>query len=202
MTRGDPIYPAARFPLPNAFQSIQHFGPSSPLHILLLPTRLLPEVNRNPVAEKLYEQYTTRLACLLYLHTTLWSYRNEPFRTDAYVANVASLVTQNNIDRSGSIEGLIWILIWACLNERDQGPNEGLARSRLVLRMMKVARKLSVDTWRQLERELFDALVGIRSRSDASDDAQDRPWIDAGLVWKEVLGDASAHVEPETAWKA
>jgi hypothetical protein len=75
---------------------------------MLQPSRLLPNINRNAAAAHVYQPDTVRLACLFYIHATIWSYRNEPFRTDAYMSHINSQTIQNNLDRSGNVEGLSW----------------------------------------------------------------------------------------------
>jgi hypothetical protein len=178
-----PSVASLRYPSAECITVASTFRSSSPLHTILLPSRPLPNLNANAAAASVYEQDTTRLACLFYIHTTLWSYRNEPFRTDGYVAHIASQTVRNSLDRSGSVEGLSWVLLWMCLSERDEGVDDGLGRTRLVLRLMRVARKLDKGSWKLLERALFDALVGV------GEEGGEGEWIGEETVWEEVMGE-------------
>lgn len=90
---------------------------------------------------------------------------------------------RNSLDRSGSVEGLSWVLLWMCLSERDEGVDDGLGRTRLVLRLMRVARKLDKESWKLLERALFDALVGV------GEEGGEGEWIGEETVWEEVMGE-------------
>ena len=73
---------------------------------------------------------------------------------------------------------------WVCLSDRDDGVSERLGRTRLVLRLMRVARKLGVESWRRLERCLFGALVSGGAEPD-----EGREWIEAETVWRGGLGE-------------
>lgn len=182
----NPSLASLRYPAAECFSVANTFRPNSPLHKILLPSRPLPNLNTNAAAAHVYEQDTTRLACLFYIHATLWSFRNEPFRTDGYIARISSQTVENNIDRSGSVEGLSWILVWVCLSERDEDADERMERTRLVLRLMRVGRKLGLESWRRLETTLFDALVGF---SKGTEHVGGVEWLEPATVWEEVLGE-------------
>jgi hypothetical protein len=184
--RSNPSLASLRYPSAECFSVSSTFRPSSPLYTMLLPSRLLPNINRNASAAKVYEQDTVRLACLFYIHATLWSYRNEPFRTDAYLAHVSSQTIQNNLDQSRNVEGLSWVLIWVCLSERDEGYDARMERTRLILRLMRVGRKLRYESRRRVEMAMFDALVGLKPPEEEKGYGQ-RGWIDSETVWKEVF---------------
>jgi hypothetical protein len=127
------------------------FRPKSPLNRTLLPSRQLAKsgsINANTNAAYIYEQETMRLASLFYLHATLWAHRNDPDHTDAYMAHVVSQTVQNNIDSSCNVETLSWILLWICLSDESETLKQRLSRTRLVLRLMRVARKLGSKSWR------------------------------------------------------
>lgn len=193
----NPSLSSLRFPAAECVSVSSTFRPNAPLHSTLLPSRPLPNLNANAAAAQVYEQDTTRLGCLLYIHATLWSHRGAPFRTDAYVAHIASQTIQNNIDRSGSVEGLSWILIWVCLTERDEHINERMERTRLILRLMRVARKFGLESWRRLEKGLFEGLVGAGGHMEAGNREREREWerrrdgdnewIEPTIVWREAI---------------
>ena len=77
--------------------------------------------------------------------------------------------------------------MWVCLSERDEDLVEKLGRTRLVLRLMRVARKLDMESWRGFEKALFEALVGVNTGHE--DNSCD--WIKSETVWREVMGEPS-----------
>lgn len=180
------------YPSAECFSVASAFRSNSSLYTMLQPSRLLPNINRNAAAARVYQPDTVRLACLFYIHATVWSYRNEPFRTDAYMSHINSQTIQNNLDRSGNVEGLSWVLIWVCLSERDEEYDARMEQTRLILRLMRVARKLGYESRRHVENKMFDALVGVKpvaNTGSEGDRLDEQEWIKSGTVWEEVFGD-------------
>jgi hypothetical protein len=134
------------------------FRPGSYLHQILCPPSGQPPSSQHTF----YSQDVYRLACLFYIHSTLYAYKDLPFRTDAYIAHLQSQVVWNNLDKSCSVEGLSYVILWVLLAERDDLMQEKLERTRLVLRLMKVSRKLTTQSWRLLENVLFQWLCPRR----------------------------------------
>jgi hypothetical protein len=130
------------------------FRPGSSLHRILCPPSGQPSSSQHTF----YSQDVYRLACLFYIHSTLYAYQDLRWRTDAYIAHLQSQVVWNNLDKSCSVEGLSYVLLWVLLAERDDPMQEKLERTRLVLRLMKVSRKMTSQSWRLLENVLFQWL--------------------------------------------
>lgn len=130
------------------------FRPGSSLHRILCPPSGQPSSSQHTF----YSQDVYRLACLFYIHSTLYAYQDLRLRTHAYIAHLQSQVVWNNLDKSCSVEGLSYVLLWVLLAERDDPMQEKLERTRLVLRLMKVSRKMTSQSWRLLENVLFQWL--------------------------------------------
>lgn len=130
------------------------FKPGSPLHQILYP----PAQSQPSSQHDFYSPDAYRLACLFHIHSALYAYKDLPSRTDAYIAHLQSQVAWNNLDRSHSLEGLSFVVLWVLLTERDDPMQEKLEITRLVLRLMKVSRRLTSHSWRSLEQVLFQWL--------------------------------------------
>jgi hypothetical protein len=108
------------------------------------------------------------------------------------MSHINSQTIQNNLDRSGKVEGLSWVLIWVCLSERDEEYDARMERTRLILRLMRVARKLGYESRRHVENKMFDALVGVKPVANTGSEGNrldEQEWIESGTVWEEVFGD-------------
>ena len=152
------------------------FRPGSPLHRILSPPVGLHLNSQH----SFYSQDVYRLACLFYIHSTLYSYRHLPLRTDVYIAHLQSQIVWNNLDKSHSVEGLSYIMLWVLLAERDDKMQEKLERTRLVLRLMKVSRRLGAHSWRLMEKVLFQWLCPAL------------PSLELALLWdpEQIRGEA------------
>jgi hypothetical protein len=108
------------------------------------------------------------------------------------MSHINSQTIQNNLDRSGNVEGLSWVLTWVCLSERDEEYDARMGRTRLILRLMRVARKLGYESRRHVENKMFDALVGVKLVANTGSEGNrldEQEWIESGTVWEEVFGD-------------
>ena len=177
------VQPETQFFGPAVYASVEYaFRPGSPLHRILSPP-----VGLHPNSQhSFYSQDVYRLACLFYIHSTLYSYRHLPLRTDAYIAHLQSQIVWNNLNKSHSVEGLSYIMLWILLAEREDSMQEKLERTRLVLRLMKVSRRLGAHSWRLMEKVLFQwlcpALPSLElalhwdSEQIRSEAMESRPW--------------------------
>ncbi|KIW94078.1 uncharacterized protein Z519_05394 [Cladophialophora bantiana CBS 173.52] len=182
--------------VPNAF--------NSPLHSILNPDCTVREsykINQSPTPATLYKADTTRMVCLFYIHATLWRYRHQPEQTDAYMQHVVRDVQRNGLESSKSLDALNWVLVWLCLsdeflkaNNNEMGWQE---LTRLILRLVRVARRLSKQIHRNLEFAMFESLLGKQHSFVASGVAcmqhfdtttEDCRWPDPEAVWKEFMG--------------
>lgn len=102
-------------------------------------------------------QDSCRLASLLYIHATLWDFRNSRRETEKFVADVLPALDADRLhDGHGSVEALLWILIVRKQVDRLDSP----ARTHSVLQMMTAARRLGQSSWTTLENILTQSLLG------------------------------------------
>ena len=128
------------------------FANGTPLHRLLSK----PSEERAGFKVSTSLQDLCHFAALLYLHLTLWEFRNDLHATQQYLKRIRLHIIENGLLWAGSIEGLLWILLVGGDSQHLDTP----LRARQVVRMMQVARKLSEDSWKTTQRILAEGLLG------------------------------------------
>ncbi|PWY92341.1 hypothetical protein BO70DRAFT_7641 [Aspergillus heteromorphus CBS 117.55] len=151
------------------------FGENSLLHrILAAPPGLRFTASGNR------KQFVARLVALIILNAGLWDYRNSVWRSETFLRTLEQAVLDSEVNTSGSVEALLQILL-----ECDDGVlsfTEGASHLRLHTdvpdftqysptaqtqygrpwfagRMLKVAKRLSFDTWMNVNYFLFSCLT-------------------------------------------
>jgi hypothetical protein len=163
-----------------------YFHSSTPLHRLLSS----PHPNIYPGAHQVKD--SALFACVLILHTTLYSLRHSSFATTRYLDKVSDDLRENGlVPRSkGSIEFLLWVLLTNSSKLNLSGydidlvglsylPSDPMARNEigasernetrldilhLVLRLFTTARKLKPEGWATVKETLVAGLVGDLGR--------------------------------------
>ncbi|KAL1965386.1 hypothetical protein VTN77DRAFT_5823 [Rasamsonia byssochlamydoides] len=128
------------------------------------------------------KQFISRLASTMMLNAALWDYRSSIPRTEAFLKSLVRKVLDSEVDMSGSVEALLQILL-ACKDGFDDDESSehrhflpGLqdtpdfsqysptatspfARPWFVGRMLKIAKRLSLDSWLRVNGLLFSCLT-------------------------------------------
>jgi len=131
------------------------------------------------------KQFIARLASTMMLNAALWDYRSSISRTEAFLKSLIMKVLDSEVDMSGSVEALLQILL-ACqdgFNDElpehfDTSPHQPhqsqdapdfsqysstatspFARPWFVGRMLKIAKRLSLDSWLRVNDLLFSYLT-------------------------------------------
>ncbi|OKL60605.1 hypothetical protein UA08_04115 [Talaromyces atroroseus] len=171
-----------RMALPPNNASVRHtgFGPASPLHHILISPA---EKRRTVTGDR--KQFIARLAALLMLNAAMWDYRLSVRKTEAFLAYSIHQLQESEVNVGSSIEALLQILL-ACkdfpldenlspvLHPVSQSPaipdladfsqysdtaTSPFARPWFVGRMLKVAKRLGLQTWLRLNNFLFECLT-------------------------------------------
>lgn len=157
-------------------------------------------ISQNTIASALYRRETSRVMCLFHIHAMLWIYRHDTWQTDAYMQRLVREVQRNGLVSSKSLGALNWVLVWLCLSDS----NLNLAKmemgwkmlTRMVLRLLRVALRLSHRSWQCLEDAMFGSLVGTtraRERGEGetlrnSETSREvHNWLEPEVVWKDIM---------------
>ncbi|KAJ5818459.1 hypothetical protein N7474_004050 [Penicillium riverlandense] len=140
--------------------------PSCLHQILVAPpgTRFTASGNR--------KQMVARLTALIMLNAALWDYRYTPSRGATFLCTLEQSVIDSEVSMSGSVEALLQILLECNDGTSDYFANEDVpdfsqyaptatscaARPWWAGRMLKVAKRLSADSWHRLGDFLFACL--------------------------------------------
>ncbi|KAL1986297.1 hypothetical protein VTN96DRAFT_6665 [Rasamsonia emersonii] len=131
------------------------------------------------------KQFIARLASAMMINAALWDYRSSIPRTEAFLKSLEQRVLDSEVDMSGSVEALLQILL-ACKDGFDEdessvnspyySPPElhhdapdfsqysatatsPFARPWFVGRMLKIAKRLSLESWMHVNSLLFSCLT-------------------------------------------
>ncbi|PYH74889.1 sigma-70 region 2 family protein [Aspergillus vadensis CBS 113365] len=123
------------------------------------------------------KQFVARLVALIMLNAGLWDYRNSVLHSEAFLRNLEQTVLNCEVNMSGSVEALLQILL-ACEDGSTEIPetrrNPGNTpdftqycptaetpydRPWFAGRMLKVAKRLSFDSWMNVNYFLFSCLT-------------------------------------------
>lgn len=156
------------------------FGPGSTLHRILASPA---EKRRTLTGDR--KQFITRLAALMMLNAALWDYRYSVPRTEAFIEHAILQLRDSEVNVDASIEALLQILL-ACkdfpLNDSVSFAMYSLAlppasqpigdfsqysetatspfdRPWFVGRMLKVAKRLGLQSWLRLNNFFFECLT-------------------------------------------
>lgn len=168
-------------PLPNSAPSRHSaFGPGSILYRILIS----PAEKRKTVTGD-RKQFIARLAALMMLNAAIWDYRLSISKTEAFLGHVIRQLRNSEVTSGSSIEALLQILL-ACKDfpsdksvppmldpvSLSQAASEGadfsqysesvtspFGRPWFVGRMLKVAKRIGLQSWLRLNRFLFDCLT-------------------------------------------
>jgi hypothetical protein len=114
-----------------------------------------------------------RLTALIMLNAALWDYRYTPSRGATFLSTLEQSVIDSEVSMSGSIEALLQILLECNDGTPDYVANEDVpdfaqyaptatssaARPWWAGRMLKVAKRLSADSWHRVGDFLFACLT-------------------------------------------
>jgi hypothetical protein len=131
--------------------------PGTPLHRLLSK----PYEERAGFKSSRWVQDLCHFAALVYLHLTIWEFRDDLHAMDQYFKRLRFHLIDNGLVWSGSNEALVWVLLTGGDNEHLDTP----PRTRQVLRMMQVARKFGPETWAKVKHILTETLF-LRDAND------------------------------------
>lgn len=128
------------------------------------------------------KQFIARLASSMMISAALWDYRSSIPRTEAFLQSLERRVLDSEVDMSGSVEALLQILL-ACKDgfpEDESGSStpyielqhdapdfsqysptatSPFARPWFVGRMLKIAKRLSLESWMNVSSLLFSCLT-------------------------------------------
>lgn len=126
------------------------FGTDHPLYILLAS----PNKDRYTKSGQL-KQIISRLGSLITINTAIWEYRHDPDLSEAFFEELITNIIYNELDENISVEALMQILL-------SGSENPALRHSErpwLVGRLLKVAKRLSRDSWERLNDFLLSCLT-------------------------------------------
>ncbi|CAL5867583.1 uncharacterized protein PFLUO_LOCUS1802 [Penicillium psychrofluorescens] len=119
------------------------------------------------------KQMVARLTALIMLNAALWDYRYTPFHGATFLSTLEQSAIDSEVSMSGSIEALLQILLECDDGTPDYFADENVpdfsqyaptatssaARPWWAGRMLKVAKRLSADSWHRLGDFLFACLT-------------------------------------------
>jgi hypothetical protein len=156
------------------------FGPGSTLHRILASPA---EKRRTLTGDR--KQFITRLAALMMLNVALWDYRYSVSRTEAFIEHAILQIRDSEVNVDASIEALLQILL-ACkdfpfnesvpftlqslslppasraigdFSQYSETATSSFDRPWFVGRMLKVAKRLGLQSWLRLNNFLFECLT-------------------------------------------
>ncbi|GKZ31368.1 hypothetical protein AbraIFM66950_011888 [Aspergillus brasiliensis] len=123
------------------------------------------------------KQFVARLVALIMLNAGLWDYRNSLLHSEAFLKTLEQTVLNCEVNMSGSVEALLQIML-ACedgsidIPESRRHPGDSpdftqysptaqspYGRPWFAGRMLKVAKRLSFDSWMNVNYFLFSCLT-------------------------------------------
>ncbi|CRG85877.1 hypothetical protein PISL3812_02881 [Talaromyces islandicus] len=131
------------------------------------------------------KQFIARLASVMTLNAALWDYRSSVHRTETFLDHIASRVLDSEVNMSSSVEALLQILL-SCqdfpldvsnsfsfdslslwqdelelpdYSQYSPSATSPSARPWFIGRMLKVAKRLSFDSWVRVSEFLFSCLT-------------------------------------------
>lgn len=182
LVRCERLAMSQRMTLPPESAPVRHsaFAPGSTLyHILLSPA----EKRRTITGDR--KQFIARLAALMMLNTAMWDYRQSIPRTEEFLKHSILQLHESEVNMGSSIEALLQILL-ACkdfssdtysastltsvhlssdapestdYSHYPDSTTSPFARPWFVGRMLKVAKRLGLQSWLRLNDFLFDCLA-------------------------------------------
>lgn len=155
-------------------------------HTVFQPTSLLGQILASPNAKRMTasgdrKQFITRFASVMTLNAALWDYRSSIPRAEAFLTHIVSSILDSEVNMSSSIEALLQILLscqdfptdspfslttplWlddlaADYSQYSPSAISPSARPWFIGRMLKVAKRLSLDSWLRVNEFLFSCLT-------------------------------------------
>jgi hypothetical protein len=131
------------------------------------------------------KQFIAHLASMMTLNAAFWDYRSSILQAESFLKGLVLKALDSEVDMSGSVEALLQILL-ACRDESDDESAEypvnsphlppelqaapdfsqysptatsQFARPWFVGRMLKIAKRLSLDSWLRVNALLFSCLT-------------------------------------------
>ncbi|KAH8692745.1 hypothetical protein BGW36DRAFT_385104 [Talaromyces proteolyticus] len=132
------------------------------------------------------KQFISRLATVMMLNAALWDYRSSIRRAEAFLDHTVCKILDSEVNMSSSVEALLQILL-ACQDFPTDSPSDNFAFSPLALlhgdldfpdysqyspfatspsarpwfvgRMLKIAKRLSRDSWMRVNDFLYSCLT-------------------------------------------
>lgn len=146
------------------------FLPGTPLYRLLTPPLPPPQTSKSsssphPLESELtYRLHSTSLmTALLYLNQALYDLHSTPTASENYLKKLNLHIVEQEIDCSLSIELFLWILIKhdvsPSANPHDRNTTTNPSRPWQVGKMLKVAKRLTGESWERLMNTLRAFLV-------------------------------------------
>ncbi|RAL15358.1 sigma-70 region 2 family protein [Aspergillus homomorphus CBS 101889] len=121
------------------------------------------------------KQFVARLVAMLMLNAALWDYRNSPPHSETFLRTLQQAVLDSEVNMSGSVEALLQILLEckdgyvdvisdASSQEPDFKQYSSTARTQydrpwFAGRMLKIAKRLSSESWMHVNYFLFCCLT-------------------------------------------
>lgn len=121
------------------------------------------------------KQFVARLVALLMLNAALWDYRHSAPHSETFLRTLQQAVVDSEVNMSGSVEALLQILLECndgsvntTSDSCSQGPdftqysqtaNTPYHRPWFAGRMLKVAKRLSYESWMHVKYILFSCLT-------------------------------------------
>lgn len=182
LTRCEHLALSQRMILSSKDAPVRHsaFGPGSTLHRILAS----PAVKRRTLTGD-RKQFITRLAAFMMLNAALWDYRYSVPMTEAFIEHSILQLQDSEVNIDASIEALLQILL-ACkdfpfnesapftlhslslppasraigdFSQNSETATSPFDRPWFVGRMLKVAKRLGLQSWLRLNNFLFECLT-------------------------------------------
>ncbi|PYH45487.1 sigma-70 region 2 family protein [Aspergillus saccharolyticus JOP 1030-1] len=142
------------------------------------------------------KQFVARLVALLMLNAALWDYRNSVPHSEIFLQTLQQAVLNSEVNMSGSVEALLQILL-ECNDGLVNTPSDSFSqvpdfsqyssaartpydRPWFAGRMLKVAKRLSYESWMHVNSTLFSCLTM-------------QPGMPSVALWEESLRDEILH---------
>ena len=126
------------------------FDRNHPLYVLLAS----PNKDRYTQTGQL-KQIISRLGSLMTINIAIWEYRHDTNHSEAFFKELVNNIIYNELDKNISVEALMQILLSASENPALRHTE----RPWLVGRLLKVAKRLSRNSWERLNDFLLSCLT-------------------------------------------
>lgn len=153
------------------------FRPGSLLHALLSSSPEHPVEQFGFIEARSHVPTFTQLSLLIYFNVTIWNYRCEPDKLNAWLEWLQHTISANYQTWAPSVQGLLLTLAW---QERNS-PQEDVERAHawwFSTRLLRVCKRLRERLWEEVRMFLLSCLTleeGVKSPSEEE-------------LWHDVVG--------------